>query len=293
MKHVLFFVVLTLLLNLGATEEVVFQKDVVYGTTKAKEENNVKVDGVELKLDLARPATGDGPFPCVLCIHGGGWATGSKSGYDTMIKDFAKKGYVAATIEYRFAPMYKFPAQIEDVKCAVRYLRAHAKELHINTEKFGAMGESAGGHLSLMLGLMNKEDGCEGEAGCSDQSSKVQCVVNYFGPGDFLGTTELNPTGRFIVANFLGTADVKNPIVAKASPATYIDKNDAPVLTFHGSVDPLVPLKMSEHLHELLKKAGVEEKLEIQKDLGHGWRGKEMDRTMKETVEFFDKHLKN
>ena len=283
MKHLLFCLLFSLTCAAFAADDVSFEKDVVYGKTK----------GVDLKLDLSHPQSGDGPFPCVLCIHGGGWAAGSKNGYDGMIKDFAKKGYVAATIEYRFAPAFQFPAQIEDVKCAVRYLRSRANELHINTDKFGAMGESAGGHLSLMLGLMNKEDGLEGDGGNADQSSKVQAVVNYFGPGDFVGNTELNPTGMWIVANFLGTVDAKSPVVAKASPSTYIDKSDPPVLTFHGANDPLVPLKMSQNLHALLKKAGVEEKLEVEAGLGHGWRGKDMERTMKETVEFFDKHLKN
>ena len=283
LKHLFICLLICTTLNIRASDDVTFEKDVVYG----------KAGGVELKLDLSHPVTGNGPFPCLVFLHGGGWAMGSKSMYDGTIKDFAKHGYVVATVEYRFAPQFRFPAQVEDAKCAVRYLRAHAKELLINTEKFGALGESAGGHLSLMLGLMNKEDGLEGDGGNPEQSSKVQCVVNYFGPGDFTTPGDFSPMGHAIVANFLGTDDVKNPIVAKASPATYIDKSDPPVLTFHGSKDPLVPLVMSTHLHEQLKKAGVEEKLEVQEGLNHGWGGKDRERTMKESLEFFDKHLKN
>ncbi len=145
---------------------------------------------------------------------------GNKSMYDGTIQEFAKHGYVVATVGYRFAPRYLFPAQVEDVKCAVRYLRAHAKDLHINAAKFGALGESAGGHLSLMLGLMNKEDGLEGDGGNPEQSSKVQAVVNYFGPADFVQKVdgeELNEAGRMIVKNFLGTDDRNSPVVAKAS----------------------------------------------------------------------------
>jgi len=100
----------------GQAEPFPIQRDVVYG----------KADGVDLKLDLAKPPTGDGPFPLVVCIHGGAWRMGNKAGYHKKMADFAKDGYVAATVEYRFCPQHKFPAQIEDVKCAVRFLRAHA-----------------------------------------------------------------------------------------------------------------------------------------------------------------------
>ncbi len=283
MKQWIILAVLSLGFAFAAEESVTFDKDVVYG----------KCANVELKLNLSHPEKGDGPFPCLVFIHGGGWAAGDRKVYDNEIKEFAKHGYVVATVGYRFAPEYHFPAQVEDVKCAVRYLRAHAKELKINPAKFGALGESAGGHLSLMLGLMNKEDGLEGESGSADQSSKVQAVVNYFGPGDFVAQDEYNELGANIVRNFLGTDDPKSPLVAKSSPMTYIDKTDAPVLTFHGTNDFLVPLNMSKRLHEALKKAGVEEKLVVLEGQGHGWGGKTREKTMKESLEFFDKHLKN
>ena len=272
-----------LALSIGASEDpkIDFKKDVVYG----------KAGDDELKMDLAVP-DGKGPYPCLVLIHGGGWARGSKSAYDKAVVELAKHGYVAATVEYRFAPKFQFPAQIEDCKCAVRYLRKHADELHVNTEKFGAMGDSAGGHLSLLLDLMNKEDGCEGTSGCEGVSSKVQAVVNYYGPGDFLAPVTFSPYAKILVAAFLGTGDQNSPIVKKASPATYIDKSDGPVLTFHGSADPLVPLDMSKRLHAELKEAGVEEKLEILEGKSHGWGGEDRKKTDAEALEFFDKHLK-
>ena len=285
MKHFIFSIAFLFLTSAAICEDgkPAFEKDVIYG----------KTSGVELKMDLARPTTGNGPFPCVVCIHGGGWRAGNKSGYDGLIQALAKEGYVAATVEYRFCPQFKFPAQVEDVKCAVRYLRAHAVELKINPEKFGAYGESAGGHLSLMLGLMNKEDGLEGDGGCPEQSSKVQVVVNYFGPGDFTVPGDYSIIGRNLVKDFLGTEDAASELAKKASPSTYIDKSDAPVLTFHGSIDPLVPVEMSKRLHEILKKAGVEEKLEVLDGKSHGWGGPDKDRTIKQSLEFFNKHLKN
>ena len=268
--------------SLFAGQPAGIQKDVTYGT----------VDGVDLKLDLAVPETGDGPFPLVVFIHGGGWAAGNKAQYDGALAEWTKRGYVAATVEYRFAPKFKFPAQVEDVKCAVRYLRSRAKELKINPDKVGACGDSAGGHLSLMLGLMDSKDGLEGTGGHADQSSKVQAVVNFYGPTDFSVEGTFNPFVVKLVSDFLGTADQKSPVIAQASPITYINKGDPPILTLQGTKDPLVPEDQQHRLHDALKKAGVEEHLEIIQDGGHGFGGKDFEHAAQITIEFFDKHLK-
>jgi acetyl esterase/lipase len=274
---------LALQLHAGQPETPAIQKDVVYG----------KAGDVELKLDLAVPQSGDGPFPLLVFIHGGGWAGGSKIQYDGAIAEWAKRGYVAATVEYRFAPKYKFPAQVEDVKCAVRYLRSRAKELKINPEKVGACGDSAGGHLSLMLGLMDSKDGLEGESGHADQSSKVQAVVNYYGPTDFTVSGTFSPLVVGLVTNFLGTGDRAAPECAQASPITYVNKGDPPVLTFQGTKDPLVPEDQAKRLHEALKKAGIDEHLEIIQNGGHGFAGKDFELTAKMSFEFFEKNLKS
>jgi len=266
----------------GQPEPFPIQRDIVYG----------KVDGVNLKLDLAKPPTGDGPFPLVVCIHGGAWRMGNKAGYHKKIADFAKGGYVAATVEYRFCPQHKFPAQIEDVKCAVRFLRAHAKEYKIDPAKVAALGDSAGGHLSLLLGLMDPADGLEGNGGSPDQSSKVQAVVNYYGPTDFTMPGVWSPLVLAWMGDFLGTKDEKSPVVAQASPITYVNKGDPPVLTFQGTLDPLVPVDQAKRLHETLKKAGVTEHLEIIEGGGHGFGGANNERTLKMTREFLDRHLK-
>src|SRR5262249_22409445 len=147
-----------------------------------------------LQLDLAMPKDGDGPFPAVVCIHGGGWRGGSRQdltrsipplGGRSLIEYLAGRGYVAATVSYRLAPKDKFPAQIEDCKAAVRWLRANAKKYKINPERFGAVGFSAGGHLVSLLGTSDKDDALEGNGGNPEQSSRVQAVVNFFGPTDF------------------------------------------------------------------------------------------------------------
>ncbi|HYG76382.1 MAG TPA: alpha/beta hydrolase [Planctomycetota bacterium] len=261
------------------------QTDIVYGRTS----------GVELKLDLAVPKEGEGPFPLLVFIHGGGWAGGNKASYHGAIRGWAQKGYVCATVEYRFAPAHRFPAQVEDVKCAVRYLRSRARELKIDKDKVAAIGDSAGGHLSLMLGLMDKDDGLEGNCGCcADESSKVQAVINYYGPTDFTVKHEIakNPVVMTLVSNFLGTNDQTAPVFKQASPVTYINKGDPPVLTFQGTKDPLVPDEQARHLHAELKKAGVVEKLEIIEGGGHGFSGEVRLKTVQMTEEFLKTHFK-
>ncbi len=265
-----------------AAQDPAIRLDVIYG----------HADEVELKLDLAVPATGDGPFPIVVFIHGGGWSAGSKSMYDQAIIACARDGYVAATIDYRFAPRFPFPAQIEDAKCAVRYLRAHARELHADPSRVGAVGDSAGGHLALLLGLMDPKDGLEGGGGWPGQPSKVQVVVNFYGPADLRVVSEGNPAVADLVAKLLGTADLHAAIAAQASPVVYIDHDDAPVLTLHGAKDTLVPLSQARQLHDALKLAGVEEHLEVFANAGHGFGGQDAERALQLTREFLDRHLK-
>jgi acetyl esterase/lipase len=275
--------------------DVAIEKDIVYG----------KSGGVELKLDLARPAKGKGPFPLVVCIHGGAWQAGHRSAHHRTMKLLARNGYVAASIGYRLAPKHRWPAQIEDCKCAVRYLRAKAKELAIDPTKVGAVGDSAGGHLSLLLGLMDAKDGLEGDGGNTKQASKVQAVVNYYGPTDLRtwaptaagekalrAWTKGKKGGDDLLKDLAGTADRKAPVMAQLSPITYIDAKDAPVLTVQGTEDPLVQLSQATALHQALRKAGVPEKLEVLKGKGHGWAGEDRDRTDRLMIQWFDKYLK-
>ena len=159
---VLLIAALALFFFLGRPRSILKQ-DVVYG----KGGNEV------LRLDLATPAQGAGPFPALVCIHGGSWRSGDKSWYRNQILTFAEQDYVAVSINYRLAPQYKFPAQVEDAKCAVRFLRAHAAEFKIDPAKLAAIGDSAGGHLALMLAFMDPADGLEGSGGYPEQSSKV------------------------------------------------------------------------------------------------------------------------
>ena len=261
---------------------VAIEKEIVYGTGA----------GEELKLNLARPEKSDGPLPCIVVIHGGAWRAGDKSGHDPQIRDFAQRGYVSVTVGYRFCPNHPFPAQVEDVKCAVRFLRAHANKYGIDPKRIGAIGFSAGAHLSMMLGVMGNGDGLEGEGGWSDQPSQVQAVVSYFGPTDLLAD-DFPDISKGLLRDFIGgTPNEKPDDHKRASPITYVTKGDAPMLIFQGTKDPLVPHSQAYKMIDALTAAGVPARAELIVGAGHGWVGKDLERTASETFDFFDQHLK-
>jgi acetyl esterase/lipase len=270
-------------------DDVEFTPNVVYG----------KAGGQELKLDLSRPkkaepkdAKPDRGLPCVVVIHGGGWAQGSKEGHDDVTWLFAQHGYVAATVGYRLAPAHVFPAQVQDVKCAVRFLRAHAGDYGLDPDHIGAVGFSAGGHLSMMLATTSKDDGLEGDGGWADQSSRVQAAVSFFGPTD-LAAPDLPPVTDDILKNFIGGTKAEKPDAYKAaSPITYVRSDTAPMLLFQGTKDPLVPHTQATRMADALTKAGVPGRVELLLGQSHGWGGAELKRTGEVTLAFFDEHLK-
>lgn len=266
-------------------DTVDFTRDVVYG----------KGGGEDLTLSISRPRNADRStrLPCIMVIHGGGWAGGNKAAHEDITWQLAQRGYVAATIGYRLAPRHLFPAAVEDVKCAARYLRAHADKYGIDPERLGAIGFSAGGHLSMMLGVTTKEDGLEGEGGWADQSSRVQAVVSFFGPTQ-LDAEDIPERVKGILKNFIGgTAEEKADAYRKGSPITYLspDRVIAPMLLLHGTADPLVPPTQSYKMADAMGKAGVGGRVEILPGLGHGWAGKELKRTADVSFAFFDEHL--
>jgi acetyl esterase/lipase len=250
-----------------------------------------KANGTELKLDLVLPKT-KGPHPAVLVIHGGAWRGGNKKDCMFIMPDFARRGYAAISPQYRFCPGETFPAQVQDVKAAVRWVRAHAGEYDIDPGRIGAMGFSAGGHLAMMLGLTSPDDGLEGEGATGAPVSRVQAVVNYFGPTD-LAADDLPDVSKSLVKDFLGGSPKEKPELAgKASPLSFVSRWDAPVLTFQGTKDPLVPATQAIKLAEKMTSAGVPGRVELLVGAQHGWGGAELERTKAETFAFFDAYLK-
>jgi acetyl esterase/lipase len=250
-------------------------------------------DGQHVKLNIARPHTGAGPFPAVLCIHGGGFRAGDRKGYDTLCKQLAERGYVAATASYRLAPKYQFPAAVHDVKAAVRWLRAHAAEYKIDPDRIGVTGGSAGGHLAQFLGVTPGVAQFEGDGGNTNQSSRVACVVNFYGPSDFTKSYGKSVDAAEVLPMFLGgnleTARQRHII---ASPLSWATPEAAPTLIVHGTKDPYVAFEQATWMIDRLKTVGVEADLLTLEGAGHGFKGEDARRADKAMFEFFDKHLK-
>lgn len=226
------------------------------------------------KLDLYLPKSNK-KLPLILWIHGGAFREGSKD--DGAPIEYLAEGYAVASINYRLSQHALFPAQIEDCKAAVRWLRAHADTYNLDPERFGAWGASAGGHLVAMLGTTAETDMFDVGAHLN-VSIRVQAVVDYFGPTDFLQMDPHRPPDGMLhdVAGSPESQLIGGPIqehkakVATANPITYVTPHAPPFLIVHGNRDPLVPHHQSVLLEAALKQAGVPVLLYTAKGQGHG-----------------------
>jgi len=246
------------------------------------------------KLDLYLPEKG-GNAPLIIWVHGGAFLEGSKE--DFVPLEYLADGYAVASLNYRLSQHARFPAQIQDCKSAVRWLRAHAETYHLDPQRFGAWGASAGGHLVAMLGVTASVAAFEvGEN--LGFSSRVQAVADYFGPTDFLQMDDHRlPDGMIHNApqspeSLLvgGPIQEMKPEVARANPVTYVSKDAAPFLIVHGNRDPLVPYHQSILLTDALNKAGAPVQLYTVEGGGHG--GFTDPHVGSLTHEFFAAHLR-
>jgi acetyl esterase/lipase len=241
------------------------QTDIVYGT--AGDES--------LKLDFAKPVLCRADkVPLIVYIHGGGWTSGSKGGIlDTPVASMAfQLGFALASIDYRLAPAWRFPAQVHDCKLAIRYLRLHANELGIDPDRIAAVGGSAGGHLASILAAADDDDGLEGP-GLTGVSSRVRVAAEYFGPTDLTDVeTPVTEDGLALLLAFLGCHPLLCPDPARlASPVTYVTPDDPPILIVHGANDVLVPYRQAEIFAERLRLAGNACALIKVENAGHGF----------------------
>ena len=246
-----------------------------------------------LKLNLAVPKNIKDKAPAVLCIHGGGFRAGRRERWDKLCKQLASRGYVAATVTYRLAPKFKFPAAIYDVKAAVRWLRANADKYKIDRRRIGVVGDSAGGHLAQFLGVTGDIRGFAGKGPHKYRSSKVQCVINYYGPSDFTKSYGKSVDAAEVLPLWFG-GDLKTHLKAHivASPLNWVTPAAAPTLLLHGSKDPYVAIEQAEWIHERLKKCSVPVKLLRLEGAGHGFRGKHAEQAEKAMFAFLKKYLK-
>jgi acetyl esterase/lipase len=227
------------------------------------------VDGEELAFDLSYPLTGEGPFPLVVYVHGGAWRMGDKGGGAGLAFKPAllEAGYAFAAINYRLAPAHPFPAQIQDVQCALRFFRAHASLLAVDPQRFAAIGGSAGGHLVSLLGLTTGE-GIWPQAGpYQGVSSEVHAVVDLFGPTDLRFLAE--PAFQDVMADVFGEAVESEAALWEYSPLAHVTPEAPPFLILHGDADPVVPLGQSQALYEALLAEGVPVELVVVQNGGH------------------------
>lgn len=277
-------------------------KDVVYHVVK-REKQGVDRNGkpleaeIKLRFDAYLPETSNGKRPGIILLHGGGWQFGDKAD-KSMVEQatlLASNGYVVFSVSYRFAPEFRYPAQLDDVQRAVRWIRANANDYNLDTERLGAMGESAGGHLASLLGVRDTRD--NSDETLAKFSSRVSCVVDLFGPADFTAPTEtlkFGPVSAGLVLTLFGKSrDAAPDLYKDGSPVTHIDKKAASFLIMHGELDPLVPVDQSKRLEAALKTAGVEVTFHLMEKDYHGFRvaaNKEKQKNL--TLEFFKKQLK-
>jgi acetyl esterase/lipase len=252
------------------------------------------------RLDLYIPAKADTPLPVIVWVHGGAWMGGSKDG-GVMPLSFVGKGYAVAAINYRLSQHAVFPAQIEDCNAALRWLRANAKTYNLNPERIGVWGASAGGHLVALLGTSGGVEDREGKIGNADQSSRVQAVVDFFGPTDFLqmdahalpGARLKHDPPTSPESRLIGGAIQENvEKVGRANPIKSVTKDAPPFLIVHGEQDPLVPWHQSALLYEALKRARSDVTFYKIAGAGHGTQEFNSDMMRAAVQAFFDKHLK-
>jgi acetyl esterase/lipase len=228
------------------------------------------MDGQPQKMDFYYPKTG-GPWPVVMYIHGGSWVELDKA-EGAGLRYLNDSGFLVVSVNYRLATTtVKFPVMIEDIKCAVRYLRAHNDLYHLDPDHIGALGASAGGHLVALLGTADKSAGWDvGEY--PDQSSRVQAVVTQSGLSDFTRPIEAGVSFSIYFA-FGALAGEPDPRLAAASPVTYITSDDPPFLIIHGDKDGVVPVEQAHVLYERLTQANVPATLVIVQGGGHDLKG--------------------
>jgi acetyl esterase/lipase len=247
-------------------------------------------------LDLYLPTKDDQSKqpPLVVWIHGGGWRAGSKN--KPPILKITQQGYALASISYRFSDKAIFPAQIHDCKAAIRWLRANAERFGYDSQSIAVAGSSAGGHLALLLGTSGDVAELEGAVGDNlNQSSRVQAVIDYFGPSDFVlrGKTQperayTNKSGSFAMLGGVAGNHLDLKTEQFASPAYYVSADDPPLLVFHGKIDKTVLLDQSQHIIQRYDSEGLGAKLVVLETAGHGGKQFFQDEHLSRAITFLD-----
>ncbi|MBM3333171.1 alpha/beta hydrolase [Candidatus Sumerlaeota bacterium] len=269
-----------------ATSTVAVTRNIVYA----------RVGEHDLLLDLYEPTKGGGPFPGVICIHGGGMSGGNKTAFGRHAAYLAERGYVAVSVDYRLSGVAKYPASINDCKAAVRWMRANAKKYRIAPDRIGAIGGSAGGYLVAMLAATTDKPEFDGEVGVTGFSSRVQAAVPLAPPADLLLRARMMPgagTTKSYTA-YLGAGPDENPRRwEQASPINHVDRKSAPMLIMHATGDPTTPYQVSVELQKRCEAVGAQSELvPIEYNSHSFWSAKNwFGPTMERATAFFDRQI--
>lgn len=256
---------LTLILGFGGT---------AFAGKKLVDIEYAKVGDLSLKLDLYLPGVPEGST-LIVWVHGGAWRSGSKN--SVSIEPLVKKGYSIASVDYRLSGTAPFPANVHDIKAAVRYLRAQATQYGYDKESFVISGSSAGGHLAALVGVSNGQKDLEGKVGgYLEESSDIAVIVDFYGASNL--TTILNqstPHGLSVrvpaLDLLLGGQPENLPAIAKlASPVFHVDRGDPPLLLIHGDQDPQMPINQAHELHGVYKQLSLPVEFEVIHGGAHG-----------------------
>lgn len=270
-----------------STADMTVENDVVFG----------KGGQQDLHCEIAYPKRATGPLGAVVFIHGGGWVKGSYLG--SPIGWLAHSGYLAMSIEYRLSDMAKWPSQLQDCNCAVRWLRANAAKYNVDPNRIAVFGGSAGGHLAMCVGTMPKSPQNEGDGGNPELSSAVQAVVDWYGPADFTQPAINSAASLKLSEGLIGVPYATNPDLWKsASPLTAVAAGDPPMFLAHGLADPLVPPASAIEMDAALTKVGVPHQLLLVKNAAHDFApaGAEpidppFAEIEKQTIDFLNKYI--
>ena len=278
--------------RLGANGRTVIPRSISEGLNAFRGVTYARYGDRTLEMDIYRPNNAWGKLPAVICIHGGGWAKGSRESHGAMAQALASRGYVAATISYRLSGEAKFPAQIHDCKAAVRFLRWHADEYGIDADHIGAIGLSAGGHLTALLATSGGVAELEGNGGSPGSSSVIQAAVPMGAQTDFLSerTQEISaaePKGAIWQQFLGGTQQEQLAVYEAASPLTHLDAGDPPCWFIAGEHDDAST--HADVFRKQMKQHGISSGLTVIKGAPHGFIGKQVwfDQMVERADQFF------
>lgn len=232
----------------------------------------------QLSLDLYQPVSAEQPSPLVIWVHGGAWRSGSKA--DAPVAQLIEHGFAIASVDYRLSPVSRFPAQIHDIKAAIRFLRARAAQYKLDPARFAVAGSSAGGHLAALVGVTNDQEELEGAVGEHlSESADVQAIISFYGASNLQTIlSQSTPHGLQVrvpaLQLLLGGQPEEKPTLARlASPVAHVDPGDPPLLLIHGDQDPQMPFAQSRELESVYEQHHLPVQLHVVHGGVHGGTG--------------------